>query len=66
MTAEPNATLPEWLPRRLLTAQEVAEILQVSTRTVWRLIKQGHLKKVFLGRAVRIRPEAIIALIESK
>jgi|GraSoiStandDraft_16_1057320.scaffolds.fasta_scaffold653047_1 excisionase family DNA binding protein len=48
---------------RLLTADEAAEILNVSLRTVRRLIAQQKLSIVRVGRAVRIRPEALNALI---
>jgi len=55
-------------PRRtLLTAAEVAEILHVSTRSVRRLIKDGKLPIVRVGRrAVRIRPEAVETLIDGE
>ena len=43
---------------RLLTVDEVAEILGVSKRTVVRMIDDGRLKKVKgLGRSVRIHPK---------
>ena len=47
---------------RLLTADDAAQILNVSLRTVRRLIAQKKLPIVRLGRAVRIRPEALNAL----
>ena len=56
----------EPLSHRLLTIQDVAEFLQVSTRTVRRLIDTGELAAVRIGRSVRVRPEALQALIESK
>ena len=48
---------------RLLTAEETAEILNVSLRTVRRLIANKKLPTVRVGRAVRIRPEALGAFI---
>ena len=42
----------------LLTARQVAENWQVSERTVRRLIADGRLRVVRVGRAVRIPPEA--------
>jgi excisionase family DNA binding protein len=53
-------------PPRLLTIRDVAEFLQVSTRTVHRLIDRGELAVIRIGRSVRVRPEAVHALIESK
>ena len=46
----------------LLTAAEVAEILNVSIRSVRRLIADGKLPIVRLGRAVRILPESLETL----
>jgi excisionase family DNA binding protein len=38
-----------------LTVQEVADLLRVSTMTVYRLIKNGELPAVRVGRAFRVR-----------
>jgi excisionase family DNA binding protein len=56
--------LPAWLPDRLLTVDETAVLLQLSKRHVRRLIATGRLASVRFGRAVRLRPEAITALID--
>ncbi len=48
----------------LLTAREVARILKVSCRTVWRLIRDERLPAVRIGRAVRVHPDAVAALIK--
>jgi excisionase family DNA binding protein len=56
---------PGALPR-LLTANEAADTLHVSLRTVRRLIANKKLPIVRVGRAVRIRPEVLAALIEGK
>jgi excisionase family DNA binding protein len=55
---EPDPTLP-----RLLTVDQVAEILQACTRTVRRHIDSGELEVVRIGRLVRIRPEAVEAFL---
>jgi len=60
--SDPNP--PHTSLRSLLTAARVAEILNVSLRTVRRLIKDGKLPIVHVGRSVRIRPEALEALID--
>jgi excisionase family DNA binding protein len=52
--------------RRLLTAQEVADKLSVSLRTVRRLIAQEKLEVVRIGKVVRIKPETLDLLIEGE
>ncbi|MFM7271344.1 MAG: helix-turn-helix domain-containing protein [Actinomycetes bacterium] len=40
---------------RFLTVQEVADLIRVSTMTVYRLIKSGDLPAVRVGRSFRVR-----------
>jgi excisionase family DNA binding protein len=40
---------------RFLTVQEVAELLRVSSMTVYRLIKSNELPAVRVGRSFRVR-----------
>jgi len=61
MTLSP---LPDWIPRRLVTVPELAELLQQSPRQVWRLIADGRLQVTKIGRSTRVTPEAIAALLE--
>lgn len=42
------------MSERLLTAQEVADLLRVSTMTVYRLIRRGDLPAVKVGRSYRV------------
>lgn len=49
--ADPGASLT------LETVPETAEKLNVSERTVWRLIADGDLPVVRFGGVVRVRPE---------
>ncbi|HID87447.1 MAG TPA: DNA-binding protein [Anaerolineae bacterium] len=52
--------------QKLLTVDQVAEILQVSRTTVYRRIRAGVLPAVKLGhRQVRIRQEDLEAYIEA-
>lgn len=44
---------------RYLTVQEVADLMRVSTMTVYRLIKSGELPAVRVGRAFRLRDNDI-------
>jgi excisionase family DNA binding protein len=60
----PDNKLARTPPAHLLTAAEAATALNISLRSVRRLIKNGMLPTVHLGRRlVRIRPEALMALI---
>ena len=48
----------------LLTYRQVAELLGVTDRTVWELVRKGELKKVQVGRSVRIDPGDLRQFIE--
>ena len=43
--------------KRTLTLDEAGDQLDVSAKTVRRLIAAGHLRGTFVGRQVRVRPE---------
>lgn len=49
---------------QLYTIAQVADLLGLSTRTIYRWIKAGRLPIVRLGRRVRIRHGDVVALIE--
>jgi excisionase family DNA binding protein len=61
-----NPSLPAWLPRRLVTVAEAAELLHVSARHLRRLIARGELEPTRVGGTVRLSPEALAALIDKK
>jgi len=48
---------------RLLTVDDVATMLQLSPRTVRRMIAVGRLPVIRLGRAVRVHPAALAELL---
>ena len=49
---------------RLLTAQDVADLLQISDRSVWRLTKEGKLPpRIHVGRCARWPEDQIMAWI---
>lgn len=48
----------------LLTVQETARLLKVSTITIRRYIASGRLPAVKVGRVVRVRREAIDQCLE--
>jgi excisionase family DNA binding protein len=51
---------------RFLTVQEVAEKLRVSSMTVYRLIKNGDLPAVRVGRSFRVRDTDVDAYLASR
>jgi excisionase family DNA binding protein len=51
---------------RFLTVQEVAELMRVSTMTVYRLIKSGELPAVRVGRSFRVRDEDVDAYLAAR
>jgi excisionase family DNA binding protein len=60
----PDDKLARAAPAHLLTAAEVAEILNISLRSARRMLADGRLPFVRIGRSVRVRPEALAAMIE--
>lgn len=52
-------TLSSTTEVRLLTVAEVADRLRLAKSTVYQFIRDGELAAVRLGRAVRIKPEAV-------
>ena len=50
----------------LLTAADVAERLQLGRSTVYRLVADGDLAALHIGRAVRFEPEEVEAFIARK
>jgi excisionase family DNA binding protein len=50
----------------ILTVQEASEILGVSTKTIYKLIKQGDLKKQNVGRLFRIPKSNILSYLGIK
>ena len=48
------------------TREETAEILGVSTRTVHRYVKAGHLRGYIIGDGWRFKPEDIDAFVTRK
>lgn len=60
-TDQPLASSPKALKStaQFLTVRDVAAHLQVSEKTIRRLIKTGSLPVVRFGRSVRIHPEVI-------
>lgn len=49
---------------RLMTPKEMASLLRVSTATVYKLVREGTLDAVRIGRLVRFRPEHYQKLLD--
>ena len=54
------------VPYDLLTPREVAEVMRVSTMTVYRLIKSGELRAVRVGKSYRLREDDIDAYLSKQ
>ena len=50
---------------RLLTVAEVADVLRVSTMTVYRLIKSGELSAIRVGKSYRIADDVLQTYLAS-
>jgi excisionase family DNA binding protein len=53
-------------PNPLLTADKVAEQLQISIALAYRLIQQGKIRSVRIGRLVRVRKFDLEKFIEQQ
>ena len=60
----PSQTLTASDAVRLLTIAQACETLNVSRMTLYRLMESGDLRRVKIGRSVRIRVEDVLELIE--
>jgi len=52
-------------PEKLLTAVEVAELLNVSRAFVYKLMKRSEIPTVFIGGARRVRPKDLRTYIQA-
>jgi len=50
---------------RLLTVDQAAEYLQVTSRWVRRILRDGRLKGVKVGKLWRVKPEDLLEYIEA-
>lgn len=48
-----------------LTVQEVADIMRVSSMTVYRLVHSGEIPAIRFGRSFRIPQSAVVHIMES-
>lgn len=54
------------MSERLLTAAEVADLLRVSTMTIYRLVRRGELPAVRVGRNYRVREDDLTRYLEGQ
>jgi excisionase family DNA binding protein len=54
------------LPPRLLTASQVAEVLQISKSMAYQMIARREIPSIRIGRSVRVRPIDLNAFIEAQ
>lgn len=54
------------VPYDLLTPREVAEVMRVSTMTVYRLIKSGQLRAIRVGKHLRIRGNDVVEFLDAR
>ena len=52
--------------RRLLKAEDIASILNISLGFAYQLMKRGDVPTVRLGRAVRVRPSDLEEYLQSR
>jgi excisionase family DNA binding protein len=50
---------------RFLTVAEVADMMRVSTMTVYRMVHAGEMPAIRFGRSFRIPESAVVALIQT-
>lgn len=53
-------------PARFMTVAEVAELMRVSTMTVYRLIKAGDIAAVRVGKSYRLREDDVDRFLASR
>ena len=59
-----TTVITTWIPQVLLTRNDLAKVLQLSARTIGRLIVAGQLPApIRVGKSYRWRPEEIKILI---
>lgn len=57
--------LVDGAPPRLLRVDEIADRLAVSRSMAWKLVAQGDIRSLRIGRAVRVRPADLEAFLAS-
>ena len=66
MMQEPTPFIATDRLRRLLTAEDVAEILNISRSYAYKLIRDGTIPSIPIGRSVRVRERALMEFIDER
>ncbi|MBG02323.1 MAG: excisionase [Acidimicrobiaceae bacterium] len=53
-------------PARFMTVAEVADLMRVSSMTVYRLIKAGEIRAARVGKSYRIREDDVDQFLSSR
>ena len=53
-------------PARFMTVSEVADLMRVSSMTVYRLIKAGEIRAARVGKSYRIREDDVDQFLASR
>jgi excisionase family DNA binding protein len=62
----PNVAQRSFREARFVTVNEVARLMRISKMTVYRMIQQGELPAVRIGRGYRIREEDVHRYLDSR
>jgi excisionase family DNA binding protein len=62
----PSVAQRSFREAQFVTVNEVAQLMRVSKMTVYRLIKQGDLPAVRIGKGYRIREEDVHRFLDSR
>ena len=62
----PSVAQEPFSEARFVTVSEVAQLMRVSKMTVYRLIKQGDVPAVRIGRGYRMREEDVHRYLDSR
>ena len=54
------------MTERLLTGNDLAQILKISPAAAYNLMKRGEIPTIHLGRSVRVRPSDLEQFITSR
>ena len=63
MTKLPSCDTKTTDPDRLMTTAEVADLYQLSERSILRMVKSEKLPAIHFGRALRFKRKDVLALI---
>ncbi len=66
MLDDPTTHMTTPMLPRLLTGAEVAKFLNISRSYAYKLIREGTIPSILIGRAVRVRDRDLLEFIDEK